>query len=234
MHRLIRGIAWSAMLAVLAGPLGVSARAADDSDKPAELGNFEVAAPSRDSQPKQKLERPKVDTSSMSIDALKKGQSGIKIAPLGGMGPSPMVKPSAPARAEPESRPAPAPQEQESSAMVEDAPGREMQGSVSAQEPVTGPVRDIADTNLVPVERAAPQYPRKAMLAGKQGYVVVEFTVNSRGETQDVNVVDARPRRMFERSALRAVRGWRFKPPMVDGHPGAERVRQRIDFNLRN
>jgi protein TonB len=44
--------------------------------------------------------------------------------------------------------------------------------------------------------------------------------------------VDAEPRRMFERNALRAIYKWKFKPRIVDGQPVKRRATQRIDFNI--
>ncbi|HWP95164.1 MAG TPA: TonB family protein [Gammaproteobacteria bacterium] len=85
---------------------------------------------------------------------------------------------------------------------------------------------------LRPLKMEPPDYPREAMLDGREGYVVVEYTVNTRGETQDIVIVEAEPRGLFEAAARRAVSRWTFQPYVLDGVPQPKRVRQRIDFKL--
>lgn len=85
---------------------------------------------------------------------------------------------------------------------------------------------------LVPLSTPAPDYPRDAMVAGTQGYVLVEFTINLEGATQDVTVVDASPQRVFDQAARRAVMRWKFQPLLEGGMPVEKRVQRRIDFKL--
>jgi TonB family protein len=85
---------------------------------------------------------------------------------------------------------------------------------------------------LVPLATPAPEYPRDAMMAGTQGYVVVEFTINLEGGTQDITVVDASPQRTFDQAARRAVSRWKFQPLLENGQPVEKRVQRRIDFKL--
>lgn len=89
-----------------------------------------------------------------------------------------------------------------------------------------------AALNLVPLATPAPEYPRDAMVAGTQGYVLVEFTINLEGSTQDIAVVDASPQRVFDQAARRAVSRWKFQPLLEDGTPVEKRVQRRIDFKL--
>lgn len=83
----------------------------------------------------------------------------------------------------------------------------------------------------VAIQRVSPEYPVRARVAGQQGYVLVEFTVRPDGRVSEVKVADSRPRRVFDRAATRAIKGWRFDPSTVTG---AERVSQRFDFNLQS
>lgn len=85
---------------------------------------------------------------------------------------------------------------------------------------------------LVPLATPAPEYPRDAMMSGTQGYVVVEFTINLEGGTQDISVVDASPQRTFDQAARRAVSRWKFQPLVENGQPVEKRVQRRIDFKL--
>lgn len=79
--------------------------------------------------------------------------------------------------------------------------------------------------NLKPLKRVEPQYPPEAARAGTQGFVEVEFVVDATGKVQSVSVVNAKPSRTFESSAVRAVKQWTFAP-------GGGRGKVRLDFSL--
>ena len=51
------------------------------------------------------------------------------------------------------------------------------------------------------------------------GSVVVQYTVDARGETRDVRVVEATPPGVFDKAAINAVRHWRYAPTLVNGTP---------------
>lgn len=78
----------------------------------------------------------------------------------------------------------------------------------------------------------APEYPRDALRRGQEGFVVVEFTVQTDGSTADIEVVESEPRNAFDREAMRAVSRWKFEPALRDGRPVESRLQHTIDFNL--
>lgn len=86
--------------------------------------------------------------------------------------------------------------------------------------------------DIIPVVRVAPLYPRKAALAGTEGWVRIEFTITESGSVKNPRVVDAQPPRVFNRAALRAILKWKFKPRVVDGVAVERRAAQVIDFTL--
>jgi protein TonB len=88
------------------------------------------------------------------------------------------------------------------------------------------------DGELMPLVRIAPQYPTRAAMDGIEGWVKLEFTITESGEVTDVKVTEAKPRRVFDREAIRAIRKWRFKPKRVNGKPVPRRAAQVIDFKL--
>ena len=90
----------------------------------------------------------------------------------------------------------------------------------------TEPQLGIAE-NLAPLVRIEPQYPRRAMLAGIEGAVTVEFTIAADGSVKEPVIAHADPPNVFDRAVLRAVRRWRFRPPRAEG-----RARQVIQFRL--
>lgn len=88
------------------------------------------------------------------------------------------------------------------------------------------------DGDLIPLVKIAPRYPRKAALNKKEGWVKVVFTVTELGTVTDVKVVDAKPRRLFDRAAKKAILKWRFKPRIVDGKAVPRRAVQIIEFKM--
>lgn len=89
-----------------------------------------------------------------------------------------------------------------------------------------------ADGDVIPIVRIEPQYPREALVEGISGYVVVEFTIQADGSVADPKIVDSQPRRVFDRSAIRAIYKWKFKPRVVDGKAVVRRGSTRLDFEL--
>jgi protein TonB len=88
------------------------------------------------------------------------------------------------------------------------------------------------DSDVVPILRDAPRYPREALVSRTEGWVEVEFTIAADGTVKDAVVVGAQPDRVFERDALRAIARWKFKPLTVGGIPVERRARQIIEFTL--
>lgn len=82
-----------------------------------------------------------------------------------------------------------------------------------------------ASADLKPIKRIEPQYPPEAARAGTQGFVEVEFTVDEAGKVASVSVVNAKPARTFEQSAVRAVKQWEFAP-------GGGHGKVRLNFSL--
>ena len=80
---------------------------------------------------------------------------------------------------------------------------------------------------------SAPTYPRKALRMGREGYVLIEFDVDTDGSVLDPYVVESEPTGVFERSAIKAVRKWLFSPPVYkDVSVKVNDVRARVTFAL--
>jgi protein TonB len=98
------------------------------------------------------------------------------------------------------------------------------------------PTTELGDAgssgDVIALFRVEPAYPRKAARNGDEGWVKLEFTITEQGTVVDAVVLDARPRRTFNRSAIAAIRQWRFKPRVVGGRPVPVRATQVIEFNL--
>ncbi len=90
-----------------------------------------------------------------------------------------------------------------------------------------------SDGEYLPIVKVQPQYPRRALSRGIEGYVIVEFTVTTNGSVRDPVVVDADPPNIFDSAAIKAALKFKYKPRVIDGEavevPG---VRNKITFAI--
>src|SRR5262245_1773309 len=62
-----------------------------------------------------------------------------------------------------------------------------------------------------PIRRDNPDYPFTALARGVEGFVVLEYTVDGRGQVVAPRVVESAPPGVFDRAALRALSRWRYE-----------------------
>lgn len=75
------------------------------------------------------------------------------------------------------------------------------------------------DGDYLPLVAIAPQYPTRAAQRGIEGWCLVSFTVDGLGNVveESIQVVDAEPTNIFDRSSERAAARFKFQPRVVDG-----------------
>jgi protein TonB len=97
--------------------------------------------------------------------------------------------------------------------------------------PGTNPIASVTALDNPPRTRAqiAPAYPFEAKREGLAGDVLVEFTVNERGEVVNPRIVRSNSR-VFEEPTLRAVSKWRFEPGRKNGRIVRFRMAQPVVF----
>ncbi len=89
------------------------------------------------------------------------------------------------------------------------------------------------DGDATPIVRIEPKSPIQAARDGKEGWVKLSFTINEVGGVDDVTVLEAEPKRVFDREAKRALRKWKYKPKIVDGKPEKQfNMKVQLDFKL--
>jgi len=90
-----------------------------------------------------------------------------------------------------------------------------------------------SDGEYLPIVKVAPQYPRRALTRGIEGYVIIQYTVTKQGTTRDGIVVEAQPEKIFDKAALKSASRYKYKPRVINGRavevPG---VRTRITFEI--
>jgi len=112
-------------------------------------------------------------------------------------------------------------------------------GAISQAEADLAAARDAtaAQTNIVSaaalkrVRMVSPTYPDAARKRGIEGWVELAFTVQTNGTVDQVEVRNASPADVFEDSAIRAVRQWRFEPVVRNGERVEQRAMVRLKFS---
>lgn len=83
--------------------------------------------------------------------------------------------------------------------------------------PQFGAFSASTDADVLPIVKVPPQYPRRATQRGIEGWVLVEFTITETGAVVNPMVIDSDPPGIFNRSALRTIVKWKYKPRIVGG-----------------
>jgi len=78
---------------------------------------------------------------------------------------------------------------------------------------------NATDGEMLPLVNIQPSYPTRAAQRGIEGWCQVSFTVTASGGVENVVVIDAEPRGMFDSSSIRAAERFRFQPRVVNGEP---------------
>lgn len=91
------------------------------------------------------------------------------------------------------------------------------------------PVGELVNTRVV-----RPRYPSRALRNDAEGYVVLNFTVQSDGSTANIEAVEVSERysEQFERAAISAVTQWQFEPRQYLGRTIDQRVQARVAFEI--
>ena len=118
-------------------------------------------------------------------------------------------------------------------------------GPAAAAQPVSAqttplesaPVRRPSSGEPPPVIQEAklirsvtPDYPSAAKHDSIEGSVDLEVTVSEKGVVEDVKVLRATPPDVFDKSAIAAVRKWKYDPRFVDGLPAQAHLKVHLDF----
>ncbi|MFH0780561.1 MAG: TonB family protein [Pseudomonadota bacterium] len=88
------------------------------------------------------------------------------------------------------------------------------------------------DAPLVVLKQTQPPYPRRARRLNIEGWIRIKFVVDEHGHVDQVTVLDAKPKGIFEQSVLQCVGEWRFQPGTIGGRVVKALLEQTITFKL--
>jgi protein TonB len=73
------------------------------------------------------------------------------------------------------------------------------------------PLAALAAADMKPLNKVEPEFPREARQAGTaEGKVRARMTLDGSGEVTRVEIVEAIPRRVFDRAVVRALSQWKY------------------------
>ena len=119
-----------------------------------------------------------------------------------------------PAPAETKAATSPAPAPLAPPVQVAAAPSAPAANVVASAAPTARPTppKDVAAAVTV-ISREQPDFPRDAVRAGvESGLVRARITINAAGGVSNVDIVEAKPGRVFDRAVTQALSRWKFNP----------------------
>ena len=89
--------------------------------------------------------------------------------------------------------------------------------------------------DATPIVRINPKYPTTAARDGIEGWVQLSFSISPTGEVIDPVVINAEPKRTFDREAIRAIKRWKYRPKVIEGVAQLQTGQTvQLDFKLDN
>jgi TonB family protein len=129
--------------------------------------------------------------------------------------PDAQTKPESPAQTEQQTKPE-QPTQSDSQAKPEEPPKRLRVSSGVAEGLKTHDV--------------APKYPREAKARGIQGNVLIQATIDTKGNLTKLKIVQGNP--ILAEAAMEAVEQWKYRPYVLKGEPVEVETTIRVQFHL--
>ena len=110
---------------------------------------------------------------------------------------------------------------------VATAPAPSLSGLTAAPSNPGGPEQEV-----MPLNDVRPEYPYRARQQGIEGHIKLAFTINPQGRVENIRVLEASPRNVFDREARRAAARWRFAPRTENGAAVSREAVKTLHFRL--
>lgn len=84
---------------------------------------------------------------------------------------------------------------------------------MSAANLALSPVRLLAaNDGAGPIEQRKPEFPKKELVRGREGWVILRYSISDDGLVIDPSIEESSGSDAFDQAALEAVQGWRYEP----------------------
>jgi len=100
------------------------------------------------------------------------------------------------------------------------------------RKPSAQPVARIVEAKPEVSRNPPPRYPETARRNKWEGRVLVRARVDANGRVQSVQLARGSGYALLDQAAVSAVRGWRFRPKLINGTPAASVVEVPVNFSL--
>lgn len=93
----------------------------------------------------------------------------------------------------------------------------------------------LSDSDARPMVQITPKYPISALNKGIEGWVKLAFNINELGEVFGVKVIESKPKRVFDKSARKALKKWKYRAKTVNGNAIEQHnLTVQLDFKMDN
>jgi protein TonB len=124
------------------------------------------------------------------------------------------------------------------------APAPSLEGLAAAPAPAPAPAPTAVaaeettgqsgpEQEVMPLNDVRPEYPYRARQQGIEGHIKLAFTITAAGTVENIRVLEASPRNVFDREARRAASRWRFAPRTENGAAVSREAVKTLHFRLR-
>lgn len=87
------------------------------------------------------------------------------------------------------------------------------------------------DQEVLPLVQVAPDWPRRALVEGIEGWVTMDLNLRADGTVERAIVIES-SNSMFEISARKGILKWKFRPKVVAGEPVSTTIRYTLEFTF--
>ncbi|PIR37428.1 MAG: hypothetical protein COV35_10070 [Alphaproteobacteria bacterium CG11_big_fil_rev_8_21_14_0_20_39_49] len=108
----------------------------------------------------------------------------------------------------------------------------------SLEEKIDYPVKDIANNSFIKDAsfkgvRVSPKYPKRALMLGLEGEVVIKALIDIDGTIKDVELFESSGYRILDEAVMQVAWKWEFEPSYVNNVPTRQWVKAPYEFVLK-